>query len=57
MGNNSALFFLQDCNSHEDLGAHNYGLLLGVVGSSDHGLEFLPELDGLGNLLVVVLSH
>jgi hypothetical protein len=51
------LLLFQEHNSHEEPGARSCSLLLGIFGSSDHGLEFLPKLRGIGNLSVVVLSH
>jgi hypothetical protein len=51
------LLLLQQRSSCEDTGAHNCNLLLGFVGSNNHGLEFLLKLDGLDNLSIIVLGH
>jgi hypothetical protein len=39
------------------MGVCSCNLLLGFIVSNNHGLEFLPELDSLDNLSIVVLGH
>jgi hypothetical protein len=53
----SAMRLFDECSSHKNTGAHRSRLLLGVFGSSNHGLEFLLELGGLGILSVIILCH
>jgi hypothetical protein len=52
-----ALLLLQERGGGKDPGAGGIVLLLRVGDDGDHGVEFLPELGGLGSLVGVVGGH
>jgi hypothetical protein len=49
-----ALLLLEEYGGGKNPGASGVVLLLHVDGGGDHGVEFLPELGGLGSLVGVI---